>query len=238
MKDRRSAGVIALVCLLALGCGDDDGGGGAVFSGDVDSVTPGVASIAKPEKSWLARALDDFPKRAFAQSTCPAPSGGNLLFCVETVCEVVRDCRFLLAVGLSQDPRPLDLLFIDDENEDGNADSGEDSSTVVQNFVYCDRDVVLVEDASVNFTTGTTTATVSKEVDNCGSTTRTRTPGSAGTPTRTRTPGGSTPTRTPTGYAYGASLQAEPASMFALLAGLGAIGLLVPKRPRRKARPE
>ena len=226
------------------GCGDDDDGdGGAVFFGDVSSVSGGSASIREPQSSFASRIFS--VRDAWAQSTCDAPSSGNLLFCVESVCTIVEgDCEFSESVGIDNGPIEATLHFVDDENGDGDADSGEDDSVVTQNLRFCDGDQVLIDNAVINFTTGTTTASVSKVADGCpggGTGTRTPTPPGGVTPTRTRTPGGGatatpgtpTPTRTPTTYAAGAAMNEPPGMTFVFLASLGVVGLLTPRRRRR-----
>lgn len=222
------------------GCGDDGGDGGAVFFGDVSSVSGSSASIAESRPSLASRLFSVRP--AYAQSTCAAPSGGNLLFCVESVCTIVEgDCEFSESVGIEGGgPITATLRFVDDDDEDGAADSSEADSVVTQNLTFCDGDQVLIDNAAINFLTGVTSATVSKVVNACagGSTTRTPTPGGSGspTPTRTTTPGGGgtpgTPTATPT-YSYGAMMNEAPGQAFVFLASLGVIGLMIPRRRRR-----
>ena len=205
------------------GCGDDgNGDGGAVFFGDVASVS-GVSA------------------------TCSAPSGGNLLFCVESVCTIVEgDCEFSESVGIEGGgPITATLRFVDDDDEDGTADSSETDSIVTQNLTFCDGDQVLIDNAAINFLTGVTSATVSKVVNACdgsgGSRTATPGGGGSGTPTPIRTPtspggggtpGPGTPSATPT-YAYGAMMNAAPGTTLVFLASIGVIGLLIPKRRRR-----
>ena len=202
------------------GCGDDDDGdGGAVFFGDVSSVSGSSA-------------------------TCSAPSGGNLLFCVEDVCTIVEaDCQFSESVGIEGGgPITATLRFVDDDDEDGTADSSEADSIVPQNLTFCDGDQVLIDNAAINFLTGVTSAAVSKVVNACDGGGGNRTPtqgGGGGTPTPTRTPGGPTntpgtpsPSATPT-YAYGAMMNDAPGTTLVFLASVGVIGLLLPRRRRR-----
>ena len=202
------------------GCGDDDDGdGGAVFFGDVASVSG-------------------------SSGTCEAPSGVNLLFCVETVCTIVEgDCQFSESVGIEGGgPITATLRFVDDDDEDGSADSSEADSVVPQNLTFCDGDQVLIDNAAINFLTGSTSAAVSKVVNACpggGNQTPTQ-GGGGGTPTPTRTPGGPTntpgtpsPSATPTTYAYGSPMTAAPSTTLVFLASVGVIGLLIPRRRRR-----
>jgi hypothetical protein len=235
------------------GCGDDgDGDGGAVFFGDVASVSGSSAARVAPKPSFAER-LFSFPRAvvsaplAWAQSTCSAPSGGNLLFCVESVCTLVEgDCEFSESVGIDGGgPITATLRFVDDDDEDGSADSSEADSVVTQNLTFCDGDQVLIDNAAINFLTGVTSAAVSKVVNACdgGGGNRTPTQGGGGaTPTRTRTPGGPTntpgtpgtpsPSATPT-YAYGAMMNDAPSTTLVFLASVGVIGLLIPRRRRR-----
>ena len=244
---RKATAVLAATLAVGgaywIGCGDDDGDGGAVFFGDVSSVSAGSAATSAPRPSFAERIFA--PRNAWAQSTCAAPSDGNLLFCVNSVCTIVEgDCDFSESVAIENGgPVSATLRFVDDADGDGEAGATEDDSVVPQNLLFCDGDQVQIDNASVNFLTGATSATVSKLVDNCsGNPSSTNTPGGggSGTPTRTptRTPTGGagsgtpTPTRTPT-YAYGAMMNEAPGSAIVFLASLGVIGLLVPKRRRR-----
>ena len=99
MKKTVSSATAALAACLALGGvfsagyggDDDDGNGGALFFGDVSTVT---ASVTRTEQSRYAWSFLPGPSLAWAQSTCAAPSGGNLLFCVNDVCTIGRwPCR-------------------------------------------------------------------------------------------------------------------------------------------------
>ena len=224
------------------GCGDDDDGdGGAVFFGDVASVSGSSASRVESKPSFVSRFLSVRP--AWAQSTCEAPSGGPLLFCVEDVCTIVEgDCEFSVSVGIEGGgPVTATLRFVDDDDEDGSADASEADSIVTQSLTFCDGDQVLVDNAAINFLTGVTSAAVSKVVNACaggGNQTPTQ-GGGGGTPTPTRTPGGPTntpgtpsPSATPT-YAYGAMMNDAPGTTLVFLASVGVIGLLIPRRRRR-----
>ncbi|MGH7805259.1 MAG: hypothetical protein ACREQJ_13005 [Candidatus Binatia bacterium] len=227
------------------GCGDDDGDGGAVFFGDVSSVSGSSAAVRESRPSLVASLWSFGVRPAWAQSTCAAPSGGNLLFCVESVCTIVEgDCEFSESVGIEGGgPITATLRFVDDGDEDGQADSSEADSVVTQSLTFCSGDQVLIDNAAINFLSGITTASVSKVVNACdGGTNPTATQGAGGTPTPTRTPGGPTntpgtpgtpsPSATPT-YSYGAMMNEAPGQTLVFLASIGVIGLLIPRRRRR-----
>jgi hypothetical protein len=225
------------------GCGDDDDGdGGAVFFGDVSSVSGSSAARVEPKPSFAERMFS--VRNAWAQSTCEPPSGGNLLFCVESICTIVEgDCEFSLSVGIEGGgPIAATLSFVDDDDEDGTADSSEADSVVTLNLTFCDGDQVLIDNAAINFLTGVTSASVSKVFNACDGGGGNQTPtqgGGGGTPTPTRTPGGPTntpgnpsPSATPT-YAYGAMMNEAPGGALVFVASIGVIGLLIPRRRRR-----
>jgi len=228
------------------GCGDDEKQ--TTFAGNVSSVSGASAALRRPERSTFAFHLPQIPAQAFAQGTCAVPGSADLLFCVKTsnfeVCEPVNqgDCKFTLITGLEQDRLPAVLRFVDDTNQSGAPDSGEGSSTVTQSLLYCNGDVVSIANAAVNFTTGVTTATVTKTVDRCTNAVATQTPRPAGTgtptrtPTRTGTPATPTPTGTGGPYASAAPLNQPPTNMLAFLFSAGAVGLIVPRRRRRAPR--
>ena len=209
MRLRATSSILLATLALAgaywTGCGDDDGGGedGAVFFGNVESVTGGTAAISA-SRSFAAR-LFSIPSLAWAQSACTPPSGGDLLFCVDDECTRVdaTDCDFRVTVPISGNgPSEATLRFVDDADEDGVADASEAESVVQQNLRFCDGDVIAINDAVINFTTGVTTAEVSKVEDTCPATTptRSRTPATTttpGTPGPTNTPGTPGPTNTP-----------------------------------------
>ena len=202
MRRRTTPAVLLAVLLMAgaywAGCGgddDNDPSDTATFFGDVAAVTGSSASLERRTtlaSRWL------LPRLAWAQSTCPAPSDGRLLFCVDEFCTTVDQdfCDFrVVAVIEGGGPVSAVLRFVDDENEDGEFDDAEDDSVVTQNLVFCTGDEVEIADAIVNFATGITTANVRKVVDNCGASTPTPTR-TGGTPAPTNTPGAPTPTRT------------------------------------------
>jgi hypothetical protein len=245
-KTFNSATATLALCLAAggafwAGCGDDDGKNGALFFGDVSTVTASVTRREEPRYAWN---FLPGPSLAWAQSTCSPPSGGNLLFCVNDVCTIVQpsDCSFSQIVEIVDEPTPALLSFIDDANENAEPDQGELVSLVPHTLVFCNGDRVLVAAASVNFQTGASTASVTKDFDACASSGTPNPTGTPGGPTATPTTGGGggtptvgTPTAgtpTPT-YAYSASLQEAPPTALAFLASLGVIGLLIPTRRRK-----
>ncbi|MGH7896313.1 MAG: hypothetical protein ACREQQ_00050, partial [Candidatus Binatia bacterium] len=136
------------------------------------------------------------------------------MFCIQTgsfeTCRPVdpATCTFDLTAVLDGGPLPLIMRFVNDTNENFERESSEQTSTVQQGLVYCDEDQVEINNAAVNFTTGITTASVSKRVDRCRNVTATPTRGTpvptvtgtppTATPTRTGTPPTPTPTRTGT----------------------------------------
>lgn len=250
MTKNLGAATLALGTCLAVGgafwagCGDDDGNGGALFFGDVSTVTASAVRREQPRYAW---SFLPGPSLAWAQSTCSPPSGGNLLFCVNDVCTIVQpgDCSFSQTVEIVDEPIAALLSFIDDENEDGEATPGELVSLVPHGFSFCNGDRVHVASASVNFETGRTTASVTKVFDACGDdgtpnptgtvgpTTTPTVGGGGGTPT-SGTPTSGTPTSgTPT-YGYSASLHQSPPTALAFLASLGVFGLLIPTRRRKR----
>ena len=262
MSRRTTPAVLMAILLMAgaywAGCGgddDNDPSDTATFFGDVAAVTGSSASLGRRESTLASRVLS-FPRLAWAQSTCPAPSDGRLLFCVDEFCTTVDQnfCDFRVVAAIEGGgPVSALLRFVDDENEDGELDNTEDDSVVTQNLVFCTGDEVEIADAIVNFATGTTTATVRKVVDNCGIPTPTRTPSATntpGAPTPTLPPATATasaapttiPTATGTGsptgtatpaYGYGMAMNGTPRLSWAFLASLGVIGLLVPRRRKR-----
>jgi hypothetical protein len=263
----RGLALVALLGLTAAGywsCGGDNENG-AIFNGEVSSVSASLPA-REPRSRGLAFLLPEIPSRAHAQASCPAPGARALLiFCIRTasfeVCQPVdpASCTFSLTAVLDGGPSPLAMTFVDDTNANVEREPAERASTVQQSLVYCNEDQVQITNAMVNFTSGATTANVSKKVDRCrnvtATPTRSGTPatplptvtgtpptptptrtGTAPTPTRTGTP--PTPLPTPTTYGSGASLRQSPSSMLAFLFSAGAVGLLLPRRRRRPDRRE
>lgn len=225
------------------GCGDSDGDGGALFYGEVSTITASSTRPSTPRFAWNFLS----PSLAWAQSSCSAPGGGNLLFCVNDVCTIVQpdDCSFSQVVTIVEgEPVPAVLSFIDDDDENAEADPGELVSIVPHTLLFCNGDVVHVAGASVNFNLGATTASVTKDRDGCDGNQTPRTPTRTTTPGGTTTPGAGTPTvGTPVAtatqtqtYAYSASLNEAPPTSFAFLASLGVVGLLLPVGRRRRVR--
>jgi hypothetical protein len=238
MRVRGASAALAVTLAIggafSAGCGDDDDFEGAFFAGDVSSVSGGSASNRRTRQTFASRWFS--PPLAWAQSSCAAPSG-DLLFCVDEHCTHVDadDCHFARVVRIAGGgPTRVVLRFVDDADEDGDADDTESNSIVDQDLEVCSGDQIRIGDAAVDFD-GSTTADVSKRVDNCadGVPIRTNTPGGA-TPTRTVTPGGATPTRTPT---YGMTMNDAPGPMLVFFASLGLIGLLIPRRRQKGSSP-
>jgi hypothetical protein len=246
------------------GCGGSDHGSSATFSGNVSSVSPTqTAGVASP-RGLLAAARLSLSSTAHAQSTCPsshlivcATSGGNQAI----VCAPVdpNTCQFDLSLDVLDQFANGHLGFFNDANGNLKPDSGEAFGLLTNDIrPVCNGTVVTLSDVAIDFTTfSATAASFNKNPDACpakstptgtpptptptapnvppGNSTSTPTPSS--TPTRTATAGGTpTSTPTPTGYGYGLALNDPPSRMLAVLFGVGAFGLIVPRRRSRARR--
>jgi len=226
--------VLAMVLGLAVsvawqGCGGDDGGPSARFTGDVSGVSPTQASVRTPSSSILAAVDWMLPSRAHAQSTCPAL---HLLACAsngrdDAVCRRVdsESCNFDVSIDVLENLfAGGSFFFVDDANGNGREDSGEATATLTNPLgQVCNGSVVAMSDVAIDFLGGSATAAaVVKDPNTCPDTT----PG----PIATSTPS-VLPTQSP--YGYGASLHQPPSTMLAFLFGAGALGLILPRRPRR-----
>ena len=241
----RSLGATLLVggALVWASCGGGDSHGTiTTFSGNVIGVTPGAVANAAPKQSRFALHWPSLTATAHAQSSCAAPSGGTLDFCIAAsgfiLCKPVEsDCTFSIETALLEEQIPVTLAFLDDANGNLVRDGAEAASAVPHNLLFCNGDKVLIANAIVNFTSGLTAASVTKTEDRCSGATATATPGGtvtpAGTPAPTATPGaGGTPSPTPTYIAT--SVNRPPSSTLAFLFSAGVVGLLIPRRRRPK----
>ena len=245
---RRRSLVMIAVALVAgatywTGCGGDEET--TTFSGNVSSVSPALAEVTKPKETRFAFHWPKLQSEAFAQGSCG--SNGRLLFCIQTstygVCEPVdAGCDFEIEAGIERERDAVVMTFVNDSNGNHTADGGEAFSTVAQSLRYCNGDKVRIANAQVNFTSGFTTATVTKTRDKCTGVNPTQPAGTA-TAVKTSTPGGPSATNTPAGtgtpvgtptpiYVSAAPLNTPPSTALAFLFSAGALGLLVPRRRR------
>ena len=215
--------VVLVMLLAAIGCGDDDHHRrGVTFEGNVASVSPQQAMLQAPSRRWLAKVESLLLPNAVAQSSCPAR---HVLACASNgsdpeECERVDsdDCGFSVSVPADSDGFVGGTLaFVDDEDDDGEHDSGEPIAFLLALFGrLCEGTVVKLDDVAINFTLGSATAaSIDKDPDTCESV---------------------TPIPTPTPYSIGAPLNGPPSTMLAMLYGAGAVGLLLPARWRRRRR--
>jgi hypothetical protein len=244
----RWLGLIAIAMLVGstywVGCGGDENT--TNFSGNVSSVSPALAALPPQKDSRFAIHWLKLQSEAYAQGACG--TGGRLLFCIQTstlsACDRVdAGCTFEIETAIERDRDTVTMTFVDDTNGNRVGDTGEAKSTVAQSMRYCNGDQVVIANADVNFTTGFTTASVTKRVDRCTGLVATQTPRGTVTPARTNTPNGSptatrtgtlspTATRTPTSYLASNSLNQPPSNMLAFLFSAGALGVLIPRRRR------
>jgi len=218
-----------LVGLLGQGCGGDDNGPSARFTGAVSGVSPTQASVPLRSRPLLAAVEWMLPTLAHAQSTCPAL---HLLACASNgrdsaVCRHVDadSCNFDVSLDVLENLfAGGTFFFVDDANGNGQEDSGEATAMLTNPLgAVCNGSVVALTDVAIDFLGGAATAvSVVKDPNTCPDTT----PG----PAPTATPS-VLPTQSP--YAYGASLNQPPSSMLAFLFGAGAIGLILPRRRSR-----
>ena len=217
----RSQFTMASAMLLAVvSCGGDHHQHGVTFTGTVTSVSPQQAMLQTPSRRWLAKVDSFLLSSAVAQSSCPAR---HVLACANNgsdpeSCERVDsgDCGFSVSVPADSDGFVGGTVaFVDDQDDDGEHDSGEPVAFLLASLGrLCDGTVVKLDGVAINFTLGSATAaSVNKDPDTCANV-----------------------TPTPTPYGIAAPLNGPPSTMLAMLYGAGAVGLLLPVRWRRRRR--
>jgi hypothetical protein len=208
--------------LAVVSCGGDHHQHGVTFTGTVTSVSPQQAMLQTPSRRWLAKVDSFLLPSAVAQSSCPAR---HVLACANNgsdpeSCERVDsgDCGFSVSVPADSDGFVGGTVaFVDDQDDDGEHDSGEPVAFLLASLGrLCDGTVVKLDGVAINFTLGTATAaSVNKDPDTCANVTP-------------------TPIPTPTPYSVAAPLNGPPSTMLAMLYGAGAAGLLLPARRRKR----
>jgi hypothetical protein len=216
--------VVLVMLLAAMGCGGDHHRRGVTFVGNVTSVSPQQAMLQAPSPRWFAKVESLLLPNAVAQSSCPAL---HVLACASNGsdpedCERVDsgDCGFSVSVPADSDGFVGGTVaFVDDQDDDGEHDSGEPTAFLLAALGrLCEGTVVKLDDVAINFTLGTATAaSVNEDPDTCANVTP-------------------TPIPTPTPYSIAAPLNGPPSTMLAMLYGAGAVGLLLPLRWRRRRR--